>query len=180
MEELRIPWGRVKGGDDRLHRRGIAFSELGPFRAAAEGQLKAGFTDRGVSLLLQAADAFPEEYGLWEEIARLHLMRSRRADAVAALLGGGRRLYRSRDLAVAVRLVRLGLEIEPWHPETAMLLARLLAKGGRRSEALEVVDGLDPRTSGILRRHARWLAFRISPSPRRLWRAIRAGRSGGR
>ncbi|HEY7724479.1 MAG TPA: hypothetical protein VH880_04045 [Anaeromyxobacteraceae bacterium] len=163
-----------------LARTGQKADALASFRTAAEGQLKAGFTDRGVSLYVQAAGAFPEEYALWEEIARLHLLRGLRADAVAVLLGGGRRLHRSRDLAVAGRVLRRALEIEPWHPATTMLLARVLAGGGRKGEALGLVDGLDGRSRGRARRRVRWLAFRISPSPGRLWRAIRATLGGER
>jgi thioredoxin-like negative regulator of GroEL len=129
-----------------------------------------------VSLLVQAVDAFPGEVGLWEEIARLHLTRGRRADAFAALLDGGRRLDRSREFVAAVLVLRRALEIEPWHPEATALLARALAKSRRRGEALALLDGLDARTMGTARRRFRWMAFRISPTPRRLWRSIQAAR----
>lgn len=161
-----------------LARTGRRDEALTSFRTAAGAQVRAGFTDRGVSLLVQAADAFPEEYPLWEEITRLHLDRGRRADALAVLLGGARRLQRSRDLDAARRVLRRALEIEPWHPQATLLLARVLARSGRRGEALEIVDGLEARTSGPLRRRARWLAVRISPSPRRLWRALKATLGG--
>jgi tetratricopeptide (TPR) repeat protein len=161
-----------------LARAGRREEALASFRAAAEAQLRAGFVDRGLSLLVQAADVFPEEVGLWEEIARLHLARSRRADAFAALLDGGRRLDRLREFALGCLVLRRALEIEPWQPEATRLLARALAKGRRRVEALEILDGLDARARGTARRRARWMAFRISPTPRRLWRSIQASRGG--
>lgn len=161
-----------------LARTGRKDEALASFRTAAAAQIKAGFTDRGVSLLVQAADAFPEEYALWEEITRLHLQRGRRADALAALLGGGKRLLHSRQLAAGGRVLQRALEIEPWHPQATTLLARVLARSGRKGEALELVDGLDARTRGAHRRRLRWLAFRISPSPRRLWRALLAALGG--
>jgi tetratricopeptide (TPR) repeat protein len=176
----------VAPGDPAVHaklapllaRTGRKDEALASFRSAAAAQIKAGFTDRGVSLLVQAADAFPEEYALWEEITRLHLQRGRRADALAALLGGGKRLLHSRQLTAGGQVLRRALEIEPWHPQATTLLARVLARSGRKGEALELVDGLDARTRGAHRRRLRWLAFRISPSPRRLWRALLATLAG--
>ena len=162
-----------------LARTGRKEEALASFRIAAAAQIKAGFTDRGVSLLVQAVDAFPGEYALWDEITRLHLQRGRRADALAVLVGGGRRLLHARELAVGGRVLRRALEIEPWHPRATTLLARILARSGRKGEALDLLDGLDPRTRGALRRRVRWLAFRISLSPRRLWRALRATLGGG-
>jgi len=161
-----------------LARAGRREEALASFRAAAAAQVRAGFDDRGLSLLVQAADAFPDEVGLWEEIARMHLARSRRADAFAALLAGGRRLDGLRAFERARLVLRRALEIEPWQPEATRLLARALAKGRRRVEALELLDGLDARARGTARRRARWMAFRISPTPRRLWRSIQAARGG--
>jgi tetratricopeptide (TPR) repeat protein len=157
-----------------LARRGLKPEALESFSLAADGQLRAGFLDRAVSLRRQAAGTFPEEFPLWQELTRLYLLRERRADAVAALLAGGRRLLRSPHLAVGVLVARRALEIEPGHVEASLLLARLLARGGRRAEALPLLDDLDVRAGGATLRRARRLAFRISPTPRRLWRWIKA------
>jgi tetratricopeptide (TPR) repeat protein len=157
-----------------LARRGDKAGAIESFALAADGQHKAGFIDRAISLRRQAAETFPEEFPLWLELTRLHLLRNRRADAVAALRFGGRRLLRSRHQEVGVQVLRLALEVEPRDVAAALLLARLLARCGRRPEALTLLDELDPRAVGALRRRARRLAFRLSPTPRRLWRWAKA------
>jgi tetratricopeptide (TPR) repeat protein len=127
-----------------LARRGQKAEAIQSFALAATGQLQAGFADRAVSLRRQAAETFPEELPLWEELSRLHLARGRRADAVATLLAGGHRLRRSQRPDVGVKVLRLVLEIEPGHVEGATL------------------------------RRSRRLAFRLSPTPRRAWRWFKA------
>lgn len=157
-----------------LARRGQRDEALQSFALAADGQLKLGFVDRAVSLRRQAAETFPEEFPLWQELTRVYLVRDRRADAVAALLSGGRTLLRSRHREVGVQVLRRALEIEPRHLEGTLLLARTLARLGRKSEALPLLDGLDARAGGATLRRARRLAFRLSPTPRRLWRWFKA------
>ncbi|HET9553604.1 MAG TPA: tetratricopeptide repeat protein [Anaeromyxobacteraceae bacterium] len=158
-----------------LARTGQRADALASFRVAADGQAKAGFPDRAISLVRQAADHYPEERGLWDEVARLHVLRGRRADAVAALLAGGRRLHRSgRHPEVAAAVLRRALELEPWQPDATMVLARVLARSRRKTEALSLLDQLSVRVRGKLLRRTRRLAFRISPSPGNLWRWIRA------
>jgi tetratricopeptide (TPR) repeat protein len=157
-----------------LARAGRRDDALASFRIAADGQVRAGFADRAISVLRQAAEPYPEEHGLWEEIARLHLLRGRRGDAVAALVDAGSRLRPTRHVDAAEKVLRLALEIEPWQPEATLLLARTLARAGRRGEALALLDGLASRVRGGLHRRTRRLAFRISPTPRNLWRWIRA------
>ena len=156
-----------------LARRGARAEALESFALAADGQLKAGFVDRAVSLRRQAAEAYPGEFPLWQELTRLYLLRERRADAVAALLAGGQVLLGSSSREVGLLVVRRALELDPQHVEATLLLARLLARCGRKAEALPLLDALDGRVGGATRRRARRLAFRLSPTPRRLWRWLR-------
>lgn len=157
-----------------LARRRLKAEAMESFALAAGGQLKAGFVDRAVSLRRQAAETFPEEFPLWQELTRLLLLRDRRADAVAALHAGGRKLLHSRHREVGVQVLRRALEIEPRQVEVTLLLARLLARCGRKAEALPLLDDLDARAGGAVLRRARRLAFRLSPTPRRLWRWAKA------
>jgi tetratricopeptide (TPR) repeat protein len=157
-----------------LARTGKKSDALASFKIAADGQMRAGFADRALSVFRQAAEFYPEELALWEEIARLHLQRSRRADAVAALVEAGRLAFRARRREVAAKALRRALEIEPWSPEATMLLARTFAKMGRREEGLGLLDGLGTRVRGRVLRRVRRLAFRLSPTPGNLWLWLRA------
>jgi tetratricopeptide (TPR) repeat protein len=149
---------------------------LASFRRAADGHLRAGFVDRGLAMLSQAVAFFPEETGLWEEIARLHVQRGRRADAVAALVTGGGRLEKVRRRPAAIRILRGALELEPWQPEATLGLARVLAASGEKEEGLALLGGLAARVRGPLLRRVLAQTFRLSPTPRNLWRWLRGRR----
>ena len=146
---------------------------LSSFRKAAAGHERSGFADRAVSILGQAAERFPEEEPLWDELARLHLSRGRRASAVAALVRGGEGFLARRQLVQAERMLGRAGQLEPWHPEATLLLARAKGRAGAREEALRLLDTLAERTAGRVRARARRLAFRLAPTPRRLWRWLR-------
>jgi len=158
-----------------LAAEGLRDQAMASFRAAASGQAAAGFADRSIALLRQAADLFPEEEELWVEIADSHVQKGRRGDAVAVLAAGGERLLRGRYRPVGAKMLRRALELEPWNVKATLLLAKTLARERRRDEALALLDGLCRRVAGQARRRARGLSFRLSPSPARLFRWI-AGR----
>lgn len=144
------------------------------FRAAASGHAAAGFADRGIAVLKQAAEVLPEDESLWTEVASLHVQRGRRADAVAVLTEGGERLLRTRYRPIGAKLLRRALELEAWNVKATLLLAKTLTRERRREEAVALLDGLARRVGGRARRQARGLSFRLSPSPGRLWRWLTA------
>lgn len=154
---------------------GLGDQAMASFRAAAAGHTSAGFVDRGIAVLRQAADAFPEDESLWTEIANFHVQRGRRGDAVAALSTGGERLLHGRFRPLGAKLLRRALELEPWNVKATLLLAKTLAKERRSDEAVALLEGLARRTGGGARRQALGLCFRLAPTPRRLLRWI-AGR----
>jgi tetratricopeptide (TPR) repeat protein len=144
---------------------------LASFRLAAQGQLKAGFTDRANALYVQAAAFFPLETELWAEIARLDQVRGHRADAIAALMEGAGHLARTkRTRPEAARLLRRALEIEPWHLEATLRLGHFLARDGEKEQALAILDDIAGRVRGKGRRRVRRAIFRISPTPANAWR----------
>lgn len=152
-------------------RKRLRGEALASFRLAAQGQLKAGFTDRAIALFVQAAAHFPLETELWEEIARLDHVRGRRADAIDALLEGAGHLGKGKPTRQeGMRLLRKALEIEPWHLESTLQLARLLARDGDKQEALALLDDVAGRVRGRGRRRVRRAMFRISPTPANAWR----------
>lgn len=147
---------------------------LQSFRTAAEGQSKAGYHERSLSLLIQAAEHYPDEEPLWPEIARLHLQRGRRAEAVAAIIGGGWRLHLARQYSVAERVLRLALELDPGDADAVAILARTLGKSGRRPEAIRLLEGLASRADGRRLTAVRGMLFRLAPTPGRLLGWLRA------
>jgi tetratricopeptide (TPR) repeat protein len=144
------------------------------FRAAADGQSKAGFHERALSLFIQASEHFPDEEPLWPEIARLHLQRGRRAEAVVALTAGGWRLYLDRQYAVAERVLRLALQFEPDDADATAILARVLARSGRRAEAVQLLEGIAGRAQGRRLAAVRGILFRVHPTLEHLWGWARA------
>ncbi|MBI5067352.1 MAG: tetratricopeptide repeat protein [Deltaproteobacteria bacterium] len=145
------------------------------FRAAAQRHLAAGFTDRASAVVTTAVEALPLSIEFRQESARLQILRGRGADALKVLVAGGEALARARRRPEAIGLLRRAREIEPWHLETVLLLARLLARTGEREEARALCAGLEARVRGPALRRARWLSFRLSPGLRTFWRWLRAG-----
>ena len=152
-------------------RKKLRGEALASFRLAAQGQLKAGFTDRAIALYVQAAALFPLETELWEEIARLDQVRGRRADAIEALMEGAGHLGKTKPTRPeAARLLRKALEMEPWHLEATLRLARRLARDREKEEALALLEDIAGRVRGKGRRRVRRAIFRISPTPGNAWR----------
>ncbi len=147
---------------------------LASFRTAADGQAKAGFHERALSLFIQAAEHYPDEEPLWPEIARLHLQRGRRAEAVAALTQGGWHLHLMRQYPVAERVLRLALQFEPYDADAIAILARTVRAAGRPDEAVKLLEDLSARVRGRRLAAVRGLLFRTRPSFGRLWAWIHA------
>ncbi len=144
------------------------------FRRAAERHLAAGFTDRAAAVCVTATGVFPLEPAFRLELARLHALRGRRADAVVALVEGGRALARARRRPAAVSLLRRALELEPLHLEARLALAPVLAAEGERDEARALLRALEGHARGRDLRRVRWVALGISPTPVALWRWLSA------
>lgn len=157
-----------------LARLGDAEGGARCFRIAAKRHLDAGFVDRAAGVTATAASVFPLDAGFRLELARLNVKRGRRQDAVATLLEGGRAQAKARRPDAAASLLGKALELEPWHLETCLVLVPILARSGHGATAREYLDGLEARCRGPARRRVRWVAFRVSPGLRTLWRWLRA------
>jgi len=155
-----------------LAKKGQRDESLKSFEAAAAGQMKEGFVDRAVAIYVQAAECFPDERRLWDRIADLHETRDRKADAVAVLFGGAKRMTKARKRDGAVILLRRARELDRSHLEVGLLLARLLKKMKKRDEAKGILESLVPLTSGKSRRRVRGAMFRLAPGFGTLWRWI--------
>jgi Tfp pilus assembly protein PilF len=160
-----------------LARTGQDEAALRSFETAARGHVDAGFPDRGLAVYVQAATHYPERSFFWEEQARLHLVRGTRADAANALVEGARRLARAAPEGEA-RLLRQALEIDDWHLEARLRLARLLRRQGKRAEACALLEALAPRLSGRGLRRVRGALFWLAPTAGAAWRWLRAALAG--
>ncbi len=153
---------------------------LKSFEAAAQGQIKKGFTDRAVAVYTQATTTYPDEMRLWEAIAVLHIQRARNPDAVGVLVSGARALAKANKRPDAVLLLRRATGLDPLHVEGTLLLARLLAKQKQKQEAKRLLADLADHSGGRTLRRVRAAQLRLSPTPAALWRwlvaAIRARR----
>lgn len=161
-----------------LARLGDAEESARCFRRAAEKHLAAGFTDRAAAVCVAASGVLPLDAGLRLEVARLNLLRGRKADAVGALLGGARALARARRRPAAASLLRRALEILPDHLEVGLALAPILAAEGAPEEARAILASLEATARGRALRRVRWVAFRLRPSPAALWRWAAAAIAG--
>ena len=146
-----------------------ATGALSSFRLAAEGHLRAGFHDRAMAVYSQAREAFPLEPEFHSELARIHLVRGRRADAAIVLARGGRALGRTQR-ARAIEMLRGALGLQPGHLDATLFLAPLLRLEDKRGEALELLRNLEPELRGAPLRRVRWQIFRTAPGLRTAWR----------
>jgi tetratricopeptide (TPR) repeat protein len=163
-----------------LARLGEADESARCFRRAAEKHLAAGFTDRAAAVWVTASGVLPLDPGLRLEVARLNLLRGRKADAVGALVDGARTLSRARRRPAAASLLRRALEIAPDHLDAGLALAPILAADGKVDEARAMVAALEATARGRSLRRVRWAAFRLGPSPRTFWRWAAAALAGER
>lgn len=163
-----------------LARLGDADGGARAFRLAAQAHLAAGFPERAAGVLASATAALPLDPSFWLERATLEVRRRRRPDALAGLVEGAAALARGRRREAAVALLRRALELEPLHPDAVLALAPLLARGGARAEARALVARLEAVTRGRRLARVRWLAFRLHPTPRTLWRWAAARSAGQR
>ncbi len=140
------------------------------FKAAGEGYNNLGFSDKAMSVYMQATSYMPRKIGTWEALVELQLDLRLRADAFETLVNGQRHFRHCNNREKAISLLRKAWEIEPWHFEITFCLAYNLAKTDRRDEALNLLNGLAEREQGNNLRRILGAQLRIVPSPTSAWR----------
>jgi tetratricopeptide (TPR) repeat protein len=160
-----------------LARTGQPSEAVASFEAAARIHLDAGFSERALAIVVQAARFFPKRANFWEAASRLHRLRGRRVDAAVVLTKGGTQIGAATP-AEGVRLLRLALEADTWNVGARLALARLLRRQRRRADARALLEELAPRLSGQDLRRVRRALFRIAPTPAAGWRWLRAALGG--
>lgn len=144
------------------------------FKAAAQNYEKNGFYNKAAGVYTHAAKCMPRESAVWEALSGLYLSQGRKADAVGALMNGYPHFRGRRYREKGIKLLRSACEIMPWSYEPTYALARLLAKTGRKEEAVALFEGLAARKTGDKRRKAFGAAFRTSPGLGYAWKWAKA------
>jgi Tfp pilus assembly protein PilF len=146
-----------------LARKGKLQEALASFMAAAKGETDRGFFDKAIGLYQHAVRYLPHEPALWAEMAELHVKRERFADAIRVLMEGAPRVRPAQ----AVGLLRRAHELDAYHVEVTIALARALRKSGQRKQARELLEALAILADGKLVRGA---LFKAHPTPVTFWR----------
>ena len=144
------------------------------FNATARASLREGHIDKAIAVYREAAQLLPLEIQAWQGIGRLERKRGRNMDGVKSLLDGAHRFKRRGLRSHAIYLLRMAREIEPFHFQTVLQLARLLGTTSQRPEAHRMLDGLTQRCSGGQLRRIRAVQFRLSPGVVTAWRWLQA------
>jgi tetratricopeptide (TPR) repeat protein len=143
------------------------------YQRAAEHHREEGFVDKAISVYRQAAEKLPRNVTVWERLAELLQAREQPGEAYRVLEEGTGH-FKWRRWRTRLRLLHAMHRLQPENFACAGHLARLLVRDGRRSEALELLAGLE---AGLDRRglaRVRGLAARLSPTPGTGWRWLTA------
>lgn len=148
------------------------------FQAAGNGYTLGGFRDKALGIYVQATHCMPMEIEAWKAVAKIQLNRGLKVDSVNTLLKAHRHFRRRALRPAAIYLLRKARKTIPWHFEVTFELTRLLAKVGKKEEALQLLRELATREERRNLRRTRGAIFKISPGPGSAWRWLRAAVAG--
>ena len=148
------------------------------FKAAGDGYTLGGFRDKALGIYIQATHCMPMEIEAWKAVAKLQLNRGLKVDSVNTLFKAHRHFRRRALRPAAIYLLRKAGKIIPWHFEVTFELARLLAKTGKKEEALKLLGDLAEREERRNLRRTRGAILKISPGLGSAWRWLRAAVGG--
>ena len=144
------------------------------FKAAAERYEKSGFFNKAVGVYTHASRCMPKETFPWEALSGLYLSQGLKADAVSVLMKGHLHFRGRKHRDKGIKMLKNAFDILPWSFDATYALAGLMAKNGRKKEALELLEVLAGRKQAEKRRKALWAAFTISPGLSNAWRWFKA------
>jgi tetratricopeptide (TPR) repeat protein len=148
---------------------------LESFQTAAQGHLDKGFADKALAVYSQAADTFPHQVQLWQQLSQMLLAKGHRVDALKALLRGRLHFRRKHERRGAITLLQDALALDPSLFEVKLDLAQQLAGERHEAEAMALLNPLvqEAKTRRQLRR-LRWTLVRVAPSAGAWGRWMRA------
>lgn len=150
------------------------------FHIAGQSPEITGSSAHTLTLYRTATQLLPTCFDAWRELSRAFL-RDQQPDAALRVLREARQNFKGRRRRPeALILLREMQKLDPWNPEVVLDLCRLLAKRGRKAEALYMLDELDRRVAGHMRSRARALAWRIDPTFLQTWRWMRSDKESRR
>ncbi|HYH98857.1 tetratricopeptide repeat protein [Hyalangium sp.] len=148
---------------------------LESFRAAAQGHLDKGFADKALAVYAQAADTFPHQVSLWQQMAQLNVSKGHRAEAVKTLLRGRFHFRSKADRRGAITLLQDVLTLEPTLFEVRLDLGLQLAREKHLAEAMILLNPMELEAKTRLQlRRLRWTMVRVAPSAGAWGRWLRA------
>lgn len=148
------------------------------FRTAGGELVRIDRLDHALGTYKEALRYLPHEIDAWRAVAEVEAKLDRKRDAVQTLLRGRRR-FRARHLRPqAISLLRRARQIDPWHEQAVLELARLLAKTRQREEAQLILDDLASRSKGRKLRRVRGAQWRVSRTLQNTWLWLRAATVG--
>jgi tetratricopeptide (TPR) repeat protein len=149
------------------------------FERAASGLAHRGFEREAIGVYKEALGFMPRAGRFWSALATLQAKQECVADAVASLRQGARALRAKPTREEAVKLLHQAHALAPRDVEVALDFASLLARVGRRADALGLL-GVVARTSrGRDLRRLRRRQLRIRPTPAAFWRWLVASPATG-
>jgi len=172
----------VERGNAEIHSRiapllaetGQRFDAWVSYQAVARSCLRDGGVDKAIAVYREAAGFLPHEPQVWLSLARLHLKRGKRSEAVESLIEGAGQ-FRSRwHWPEAIYLLRRVHSVAPWEFDGVYELARLLAKSDQAPEARRLLEGLENRVSGKRLRRIYAAQFRLDGDLRYAWLWLRS------
>ncbi len=146
---------------------------------ALEGE---GNREGARQLFREATERVPREMDCWLELARLERLDGAAGAARETLLRGARYFRTGKKRARAIYMLRRAREVDPWHVDTVIALARLLAQTRQKEEALMLLHFMSDRVQGrdLLRIRRVQLGVRRSLAHFFLWLRASLSRRGPR
>jgi predicted Zn-dependent protease len=156
-----------------LARRGQPEEAWRSYRFAAKALAGRGFEAQATGLLREAAAQLPDNRDVWIALANGIRKKGRLVDAKNALLAGRVHFRRRRHRRDAIELLARAEALDPGDFTVALDLARLLARCGNRTRALQILERLAVRHPTRQRR-IYFERFRVAPKLHALTDWLRA------